>query len=152
MALQDQLDDLYNRIREVFKLARIVRIDTTCGSYAHHTGTSGVLLEVTGGNEELAKEISMHVAAMKPAVVAKEELDPQLVAKERDILSEAARKEGKPENIIAKMVEGRLKNFYAEKVLLEQPFVKDEKLTVGKVAKDGGLQVKRFVHWVLGKA
>jgi elongation factor Ts len=152
MALQDQLDDLYNRIREVFKLARIVRVDAPCGSYAHHTGTSGVLLEVSGSNEELAKEISMHVAAMKPAVVAKEELDPELVAKERDILSEAARKEGKPENIIAKMVEGRLKNFYAEKVLLEQPFVKDEKVTVGKVAKDGGLQVKRFVHWVLGKA
>ena len=152
LTLQTQYNDLTNRIREVFKLARLVRIDAPCGAYAHHTGTSGVLLEVSGNNEALAKEISMHVAAMKPAVVSKEELDPQAVAKERDILSEAARKEGKPENIIAKMVEGRLKNFYAEKVLLEQPFVKDEKVTVGKIAKEGGLAVKRFVHWELGKA
>ena len=68
-------------------------------------------------------------------MVAKEDLDPAAVAKEREILSEAARKEGKPENIIAKMVEGRLRNFYADKVLLEQPFVKDDKKTVGQFAK-----------------
>ena len=63
----------------------------------------------------------MHIAAMRPDVVRKEELDPAVVDKEREILAEAARKEGKPEKIIAKMVEGRLKNFYAERCLLEQP-------------------------------
>jgi len=81
----------------------------------------------------------------------KDDLDPADVQKEREILSEAARKEGKPENIIAKMVEGRLRNFFAERVLLEQPFVKDDKLTVGKFAQQAGMKVLRFVHWELGK-
>jgi elongation factor Ts len=150
--LQMQFDDLTNKIREVFRLSRIVRIDGPSGGYLHHTGTSGVLLEIEGGNDEAAKEVSMHIAAMRPAVVAKENLDPAAVAKEREILSEAARKEGKPENIIAKMVEGRLKNYYAEQVLLEQPFVKDDKQTVGQFAKQHGMQVKRFVRWDIGKA
>ncbi len=71
--------------------------------------------------------------------------------KEREILSEAARKEGKPENIIAQMVEGRLRNFFAEKVLLEQPFVKDDKQTVGKYAEQHGMKISRYVFWELGK-
>jgi elongation factor Ts len=73
------------------------------------------------------------------------------VAKEREILAEAARQEGKPENIIGKMVEGRLRNFYSERVLLEQPFVKDDKKTVGQLAKEAKLAIKRMVHWELGK-
>ena len=152
--LKQQFDDLNNRIREVFKLERIVRIDGRCGGYAHHNGAAGVLLQVEGGNAELAKDICMHVAAMRPAVLSKEELDPAVVAKEREILSEAARKEGKPEKIIAKMVEGRLRNFYAERCLLEQPFVnemKDGKKTVGQVAKEAGMKLVRFVHWELPK-
>jgi elongation factor Ts len=84
-------------------------------------------------------------------VVAKENLDPKAVERERGVLSEAARKEGKPENIIAKMIEGRLKNFFAEHVLLEQPFVKDDSQTVGKVASAAGMKVVRFVRWDLGK-
>jgi Mrp family chromosome partitioning ATPase len=65
--------------------------------------------------------------------------------------AEQARKEGKPENIIGKMVEGRLRNFFAERVLLEQPFVKDDKLTVGKYAQEHGMKVLRYIHWELGK-
>src|SRR5688572_10998839 len=139
--LKDQLDDLANKIREVFRLARIVRIDSACGGYLHHPGSPGVLVEVQGGNDEAAKDVAMHVSAQKPAVVTKEDLDPAAVAQEREILSEAARKEGKPDNIIAKMVEGRLKNYYADKVLLEQPFVKDDKQTVGQFAKQHQMQV-----------
>ena len=149
--LKQQFDDLNNRIREVFKLERIVRIDGRCGGYAHHNGAAGVLLQFEGGNAELAKDICMHVAAMRPAVLYKEELDPAVVAKEREILSEAARKEGKPENIIGKMVEGRLRNFYAECCLAEQPFVKDDKKTVGQVAKEAGMKLVRFVRWELPK-
>ncbi|HKD37154.1 MAG TPA: translation elongation factor Ts, partial [Pirellulales bacterium] len=73
------------------------------------------------------------------------------IDKEREILSVAARKEGKPENIIAKMIEGRLRNFFSEKVLLEQPFVRDDKQTVGQIAKKSGMTIKRFVRWELGK-
>ncbi|NCU95994.1 MAG: hypothetical protein EBV48_09020, partial [Betaproteobacteria bacterium] len=75
--------------------------------------------------ETRAKDVAMHVVAMAPQALAKEDLDPAVVEKEREILSDAARKEGKPENIIAKMIEGRLRNFFSQCVLLEQPFVKD---------------------------
>lgn len=149
--LKQQFDDLNNRIREVFKLERIIRIDGCCGGYAHHNGASAVLLEIEGGNAELAKDICMHIAAMRPAVLNVEELDPAVVAKEREILSEAARAEGKPESIIAKMVEGRLRNYYAECCLTEQPFVKDDKKTVGQVAKEAGMKLIRFERWELPK-
>ena len=150
--LRDIKDGLENRIREVFKLARIERVDGACGGYVHFDGKSGVLLQVEGGDDELAKDISMHVAAMKPAATNKEDLDPALVEKERGILIEAAKKEGKPENIIEKMVDGRMRNFYAESVLTEQPFVKDDKQTVGKVAKAGGMAIKGFTAWKLGES
>jgi elongation factor Ts len=149
--LKQQFDDLNNRIREVFKVERIVRLGGHVGGYAHHNGAAGVLLEFEGGNAELAKDICMHVAAMRPAALVKEDLDPAVVAKEREILSAAARKEGKPENIIDKMVEGRLRNFYAECCLTEQPFVKDDKKTVGQVAKEAGMKLVRFVRWELPK-
>jgi elongation factor Ts len=150
--LQQQFDDLNNRIREVFNLVRIQRIDGSCGGYAHHNGAVGVLLQVEDPDAALAKDICMHIAAMRPAVVDKEDLDAALVDKEREILTEAARGEGKPENIIEKMVEGRLRNFYAERCLMEQPFVKDERgKTVGKVAKAAGMKIVGFVHWELDK-
>jgi len=149
--LRTVFDDLNNRIREVFRLNRIVRIDATCGGYVHHNGGVGVLLEVEGTNAEVAKDVCMHVAAMRPLAVAVEELDQDLVSKEREILTEAARQEGKPENIIEKMVEGRMRNFYAERCLNEQPFVKDDKQTVGKAAAAAGLKVVKFVHWEVGK-
>jgi len=149
--LQEQFDALTNRIREVFRLHRIVRVDGTCGGYVHHDGGTGVLLQIEGGNAELAKDVCMHVAAMRPLVVSKEDLDPKLVVKEREILTEAALKEGKPEKIVPKMVEGRLRNFYAEQCLNEQPFVKDDKKTVGKVAQAGGMKVIRFIRWEVGK-
>ena len=127
------------------------QLESLCGGYLHHTGTSGVLVEVQGGTEEAAKEVSMHIAAMRPAVVAKEDLDPAAVAKEREILSEAARKEGKPENIIAKMVEGRLRNFFAEHALLEQEFIKEASKTVAKHAQENNMKVVRYICWELGK-
>lgn len=149
--LAAQKDDLFNRMREVMKVGRILRIDGATGGYAHHDGTLGALVEVSGGNNETAKDVAMHVTAQKPQVVAKEDLDPADIEREREILSVAARGEGKPENIIAKMVEGRLRNFYSERVLLEQPFVKDDKQTVGQLAKKAGMTIKRFVRWELGK-
>lgn len=152
MTLGEQKDDMFNRMREVFNVTRLLRIDAPCGGYAHHDGSIAVLVEVRGGSPEVAKDIAMHVAARSPAVVRKEELDAAEIERERQILLEAARKEGKPENVIAKIIESRLKNFYAEKVLLEQPFVKDESLTVGKLAAANRLEVVRFVHWHLGKA
>jgi elongation factor Ts len=150
--LQDQLMDLANRIREVFKVGRVARIDGKTAGYTHHAGqTLGVLVEVEGGNAEAAKDICLHIASQKPEVLAKEDIPAEQVEKEREILSAAARNEGKPENIIAKMVEGRLRTFYESKALLEQPFIKDDKKTIGQYAKEHGMQVKRFLLWQLGK-
>ncbi len=150
--LREQRDDLFNRIREVFNVGRLVRIDGACGGYSHNAATvAGVLVEIEGGDEATAKDVCMHIAAMRPAALNKEELDPAEVEKERQILRAAALEEGKPENIVDKMVEGRLRNFYAEKVLLEQPFVKEQKMTVGQYAKEAGMQIKEFVHWELGR-
>jgi elongation factor Ts len=148
-------DDLFNRMREVFELSRIKRIDAPCGGYAHHDGTKAALIEISGNAAapaavEAAKDIAMHVVAMAPKAIRKEDLDPAVVEKEREILTEAARKEGKPDNIIAKMIEGRLRNFYATCVLLEQPFVKDEKQTVGNLAKGAGIDVVAMDNWRLG--
>ena len=148
-------DDLFNRMREVFELSRIKRIDAACGGYAHHDGSKAALVEITGNvgaanAAEVAKDIAMHVVALAPQAIRKEDLDPAVVEKEREILSEAARKEGKPENIIAKMIEGRLRNFFSQCVLLEQPFVKDDKQTVGQFAKSAGLEVKAVENWKLG--
>ncbi len=151
MTLRQQFDDLNNRIREAFKVERIVRIDAACGGYAHHNGAVGVLLQVEGGSAELAKDICMHVAAMRPSVTFKEELDPAVVAKEREILAEAARAEGKPEKIIEKMVEGRLRDFFAQCSLADQPFVKEPSKTVAQVAQEGGMKLVRFVHFELPK-
>jgi len=153
--LAELKDDLFNRMREVFELARIKRIDAPCGGYAHHDGSKAALVEIGGNTSaanaaEVAKDIAMHVVALAPQAVRKEDLDPAVVAKEREILTEAARKEGKPENIIAKMIEGRLRNFFSQCVLLEQPFVKDDKQTVGQLAKAAGLEVKSVENWKLG--
>ena len=152
MTLRQVKDDMFNRIREVFNVGRMARLEGTCGGYSHNAGTvSGVLVQVEGGSDEAAKDVSMHIAAMRPLAVNKEEVDPAVVAKEREILRDAALAEGKPANIVDKMVEGRLKNFYAERVLLEQPFVKENTLSVGKYAESKGMKVKKFVHWELGK-
>ena len=150
VTLREQKDELFNRL--AFNVGRMQRIDGGTGGYSHNSGTvSGVLLGVSGGSDEVAKDVCMHVAAMRPRSLTKEELDPALVNKEREFLRDAALKEGKPESIVDKMVEGRLRNFFAESVLLEQPFVKDDKQSVGQYAKANGMTIHKYVHWELGE-
>lgn len=152
MTLGEQKDEMFNRIREVFNVGRFVRVDHTCGGYQHHAGTTaGVLVEIDGGSDAAAKDVAMHIAAMKPEALDKDSLDPAEVDKEREILKQAALNEGKPENIVEKMVEGRMRNFYAERCLLEQPFVKDDKQSVGEFAKANGMTVRNYWHWVIGE-
>ena len=152
MTLREQKDELFNRIREVFNVGRMHRFDTATGGYSHNLGTvAGVLVSVEGGDDDTAKDVSMHIAAMKPAALSVDELDADEVSKERELLREAALKEGKPENIVDKMVEGRLRNFFAERVLLEQPFVKEDKMTVKQLADSKSMKIQGYVHWVLGE-
>jgi elongation factor Ts len=152
--LRERFDDVTNRIREVFRVERVARIEGPCGGYAHHDGSAGVLLEVQGGNAELAKDVSMHVAAMRPKVVSAADLDPAAVEKEREILTERARNEGKPEKVVPKIVEGGLKDFRAQNCLAEQIHANKEKYkgqTIGKLADAAGMKLVRFIHWELGK-
>lgn len=150
--LAEQKDDLFNRIREVFNVGRMARVDGPTGGYMHHAGTTaGVMLSIEGGTDEAAKDVSMHVAAMKPAALNADSLDPEIVNREREILKAAALAEGKPENIVEKMVEGRIRNFLAERCLLDQPFVKDDKQSVGQYAESAGMKVTQFWHWVIGE-
>jgi len=149
--LKEQKDDMFNRIREVFNVGRIVRFDGPCVGYVHATGDLGSLVEFEGADAVTAKDIAMHIVASNPISVNKEDLDAEAVTKEREFLTEQARKEGKPENIIQKMIEGRMKNFYAERVLTEQQFVKDTAVGVKDVLKKAGVTIKRFVNWKLGK-
>lgn len=150
--LGEQRDDLMNKIREVFNVGRLQRLEGATGGYSHNAGTiAGVLTSVKGGNDAAAKDVCMHVAAMRPAALNVKDLDSAEVEKERGILREAALQEGKPENIVDKMVEGRLRSYYAERVLLEQPFVKEPKQTVGQYAKENGMEITGFIHWVLGE-
>ncbi|MEI8212282.1 MAG: translation elongation factor Ts [Planctomycetota bacterium] len=148
----EQFDELFNRIREKFEIGRMIRVDGPSSGYSHNSTTvAGVLLQIKGNNDSAARDIAMHVAAMRPSALNSDELDPAIVDAERKVLRELALKEGKPENIVDKMVEGRLRQFFAEKVLLEQPFVKDDKQSVGQYAKANGLEVHKFVHYVLGE-
>lgn len=103
-------------MREVFEVARILRIDAPCGGYAHHDGSKAALVELSGKTDApdaaiVAKDIAMHIVASARRLCAKKILIRQLSRKSRSILMEAARKEGKPENILAKMIEGRLHAF-----------------------------------------
>ena len=150
--LGEQKDDMFNRIREVFNVGRILRIDGQCVGYVHATGDLASLVEYEGGDAATAKDIAMHIVASNPSSVNKEDVDATEVAKEKEFLTEQARKEGKPENIIAKMIDGRMGNFYAARVLTEQPFVKDNAVSVSSVLKQAGMKVKRFVNWKLGKS
>lgn len=149
--LKEVRDHIVNRIREVFRLPRVHKIGGACGGYVHHDAKTGVLLEADGGDAELAKNIGMQVVAMKPLAATKDELDPAVVRAEEEIQKDRARSEGKPENIIEKMIVGRMKNFYAEKVLAEQPYIHDDKKTVGQVAKEGGMTIKGFTLWKVGQ-
>ena len=136
-------------------------------AYVHHAGNIGVLLELncetdfvarTDDFRQLAKDVAMHIAATAPQAVSVDQLDPAVIERERRIFAEQVAQEGKPEAVRARIVEGKLKKFSSEVVLLEQPFVKDDKRTVGEVVKavsgktGENVVVKRFVRFQLGEA
>ncbi len=120
------------------------------GQYQHGSRI-GVIVDVTGGDEVLRKDIAMHIAASAPAYVSDSDVPADQVERERRILSEQAAQEGKPEQIVAKMVEGRLRKYLAEITLEGQPFVKDPDITVGKLLENNGASVNSFVRLEVGE-
>jgi len=151
--LQQVLEDVVNKIREKIVLARVLRVDGPVGGYAHHDGKTGVLFRATGDNKSapVLKDCAMHVASMRPAVTMPDELPAEDVSKERSRLSQEAAASGKPANIVEKIVDGRMKTYYAEQgVLTYQPFVKEESKTVSQALAEHGLKATGFTRWVLG--
>jgi elongation factor Ts len=143
---------MVQKIGENITLRRFVRLeaDGRGASYVHGT-RNGVLVDYTGGNEALGKDLAMHIAATKPMAVSHEHVPADVVAKERTIAEARAAESGKPANIVAKMVEGAVSKFIAEVTLLAQPFVKNDKETVADIVKTQGARVNGFALYVVGE-
>lgn len=121
------------------------------GAYSHMGGRISVLTVLEGANADVAKDISMHAAAMRPAYMQRSEVPEEVLNHEREIIKEQAINEGKPADIAEKMVNGRINKYYKEVCLLEQPFVKDPDLTVEEFAKKNGGTVKKMVRFEVGE-
>jgi elongation factor Ts len=152
--LTDDLDSLRVAKRENIELGAVVRFeagpDSVLDTYLHRQdgrGVNGVLLEIVGADADAVREIALHIAFAKPVALTRDEIDPDLVAKARDSFEELTRKEGKPEQAVPKIVEGRLNSWYAERVLPEQG-VFGEKETVQE--RLGDARIVRFAQAVIG--
>ena len=145
--------ELVGKIGENLSLRRFVRIEAKgkLTSYVHGGSKIGVLVDMVGGDEQLAKDVAMHIAASKPAALSKEGVAAELIQKERDIAAAKAAESGKPANIVEKMVEGSVQKFLKEVTLLGQAFVKDDKLTVEQLLKARGASVAQFHLYVVGE-
>jgi len=120
------------------------------GTYLHGVRI-GVIVDVVGGDDELRRDIAMHIAASSPAYIAPDDVPEEARAKERKILVDQAAQEGKPENIVEKMVEGRMRKYLNEITLLGQPFVKDPDVSIGKLLQSAGAEVKGFYRLEVGE-
>jgi elongation factor Ts len=145
--------ELVAKVGENVQVRRFVRLESEgdrLGSYSHGVRI-GVLVDVAGGDEELARDLCMHIAASRPVCVDQDQVPQESIDKEREIFSAQAAESGKPPQIIEKMVEGRIKKFLGEITLLGQPFVKQPDISVGQLLKEKGASVKRFVRYEVGE-
>ncbi|MBI5863690.1 MAG: translation elongation factor Ts [Planctomycetes bacterium] len=149
--LGDHMDDVFNRLREKIEIKRVARVKGHAGQYVHFNGRVGVLVEMSVAcPDEVKADVCMHIAAMKPRVTRREDVDPAAVEKEKAVFAEEAK--GKPAPVVEKMVTGKLGRWFSEFVLLEQAFVKDDKRSVGDMLKsvNPALTVNRFVRFEVG--
>lgn len=152
-SFQEQYEEIVNKIREKIVVNRVTRVKGPVAGYVHHDFKTGVLFVASGSpkNGDILKDVAMHIAALNPVVTKPEELSAEIVKAERDRLSAEARASGKPENIIEKMVDGRMKVFYAEQgVLTMQPFARDDSKTVTQALTEAGLEAVSFQRWKVG--
>jgi elongation factor Ts len=150
--LEEARRDLVAKIGENIGVRRFeyVRPKGKLGGYFHGTRI-GVLVDMEGGDAELGKDLAMHIAASNPRYLSPDDVPETLRASERRILTEQAAGEGKPPEIVAKMVEGRLRKYLNEVALVGQPFVKDPDTSIAKLLKDRGARVHRFVRIEVGE-
>ena len=153
-AVKDVVTEAIAKIGENISVRRFVRFESAEGkvySYIHAGGKIGVLVDMKGGDLELGKDIAMQVAAANPQYLDRTEVPASELEHEKDILTEQARNEGKPEKIIEKMVLGRINKYYKDVCLVDQEFIKDGDLTISKLLKSKNAEVARFARFQLGE-
>jgi len=154
--VKDLLDEANATIGEKIEVKRVARLEGEhVVSYLHKTSPDlpaqiGVLVATSGGDESVARDVAMHVAAFAPKVLTRDEVDEETVANERRLAEATAKEEGKPEAALPKIVEGRVNGFFKENVLTEQPFAKEPKKTVGKVLDEAGADATGFARFRVG--
>lgn len=141
-------EETVNKIREKIVVGQVARVEGPVGVYVHHDGKTACLFQAEGEAKDPAilRDVAMHIAALRPTVATVDDVDPATVQAERERLTEEAKASGKPENIIEKIVDGRMKVFFREEagVLTEQAFAKDDSKTVSQVLAENGLKAKGF--------
>ena len=151
------ITDAIAKIGENMALRRMTKLDgQTVVSYVHNAaapgmGKIGVLVAINGTDESFARQVAMHVAAVNPAALNEDAVDPEMVAKERQVQIYIARESGKPDAVIEKMIDGRMKKFLADITLVNQAFVINPDLTVGAAAKEAGVEITGFVRLEVGE-
>ena len=151
---EDVREKLVQKIGENITIRRseiIEDANASVSNYIHGNKKIGVLLAVSGGDGALAQDIAMHIAAMNPLVVSPDQVSAELVEKEREIYRAQAEESGKPQEIVEKMVDGRVRKYLAEISLTEQPFVKDSEKKVGDLCSSSGAKILRFVRYEVGE-
>ncbi len=156
-SVADTVTDKIATIGENMSIRRMSTIEgETVVSYVHNAATPGmgkigVLVALSGGDETIGKQIAMHIAAVNPAALSEADMDPAIVEKEKQVQMDIARESGKPEQVIEKMIVGRMKKFVAESTLLNQQFVVNPDLTVEAAAKEAGATITGFVRLEVGE-
>lgn len=152
--VRDLVTEAVVKIGENISVRRFVRYESAEGkvySYIHGGGKIGVLVEMIGADDELGKDIAMQVAAANPSYLDRTQVSRAEIDHEKEVLAVEARNEGKPENIIEKMVIGRINKYYKEVCLVDQEFIKDGDLTISKLLKSKNASVVRFARYQLGE-
>ncbi|MEM9253961.1 MAG: translation elongation factor Ts [Pseudomonadota bacterium] len=152
--LESAREALVQKIGENIGVRRIEMLKADAGvvgAYVHGNNRIAVLVELESGDQDLARDVAMHVAAVNPQVVAPDDMPQEVLDKEKDIFAAQAEESGKPPEIIEKMIGGRIKKFLAENSLIEQPFVKDPDVTVGKLVSAAGAGVASFRRFEVGE-
>jgi elongation factor Ts len=150
--IEEARQALVSKIGENMTVRRFVRMDAkgAIASYLHGVRI-GVLIDVSGGDEALGRDLAMHIAASNPVCVEESQVPADMLAKEREITEAQARDSGKPDNIIEKMIEGRMRKYLGEITLVGQPFVKDPDTKVGKLLQTQGASVNGFTRFEVGE-
>ena len=155
--ISEVITDKIATIGENLSLRRIAKISgDQVVSYVHNAAADGmgaiaVLVALKGNNEEFGRQVAMHIAAANPQALNKDDLDPSIIEREKSVLTDQARESGKPEQVIEKMIVGRMKKFLSEVTLLGQDFVIDPDLTVEAAAKQSGVEILNYIRMAVGE-